>query len=1220
MTTTELVDIVTSFCEMYSGINFYPYQEQFARRIIRSVLTNDGNEISALFSRQCIPEGELIHTREGGLVKIEDHPDSWVTNESAEVLQISIKGGYTLKCTANHPVMTDKGWLQAGLLKAGDKVEVLLKWDKFEESFKPKIVDHTNIKFYTDYYLNTQMKKGTFSDYTIPVSSIGEDGEELGLSNVESIKKLEGTYRVYDVTYPDKGWFICNGVKVHNSGKSETVSVVSGGMMVILPKLANTPMFAEDPRLQMFKNGLMIGIFAPSQRQAQTTYGKIRSKVESDRGLEILSDPEFNLRFTTSNGTTVALSNGSFVTAISASDGSNIEGESFHVIICEECLPKGTPVATTCGLKNIEDIIEGDSVLSYNHTLGVIEPKRVERSFSQPLYGRKMVNIHLSNGEVLRCTDNHKIFLTNKDSYFRADLTSLGDSMLSCINTTQEEGINNENRIQEEVFITSISIEDPQDLIVYDLTVEDNHNFFANSVLVHNCQDISDFKLKKCLTGDTRVLLEDGSYKRLDHVVKDSCDEVVCFNNDLSDLNTKDPTEFYDNGVQPVYRLTLNNGSTIKATLNHQFLTFSKNTKKGGPKFRTVQDILDSQDKYSGLSIGVPDSLPFFSEERVNDYEIGLLLGHFIGDGCFTSTSPAFVGEPEKNLKLLGVMRSVLSEDLNMVEYNKDVTAEGTQSVHFTTPGNKKGSNPLKSLFKQYGLNNKLSYDKHLPLDTVYSKSFYKGLIEGLIETDGSIEMAKTKPRISYSSTSLTLINQIIDILLKFGIHAVYHGVSKAKGFGGENNKPLHFISIKTVKDLNRFADNFELFTKKDLLEIAINTVKDKQDRNSSKHYPASMRFYNVSSIEYVGEEPTYCLKVEGRNFIANNMISSNSIHPMGAAYNASIIKIGTASTRKGDFYNVIQRNKKEFEDGVIRIRNHFEYDYKVVSKYNEKYRKYIEQEKRRLGEKSDEFLLSYALTWILQRGMFIDIDEFEARNVDPNYDLVPYDKSATHVVGIDVGGASDSTVITVCEVDWTMPVVMESRTDEETGEEIVYQCYNTYVKAWHEIKDTPNFEEQYVEIMHFLSNFKIARLIIDATKESALADRINANTSYEVVSYVFSSKSKSDLYKTFEREVNSGRVHVPGGEETKQSPEYLKCLAQLQDLEKSWRGAYMVVSHPPTKDGRDDFPDSLALAIWGCMDRGEVSDIRGSDRRAFINPNAKLFKERNQYTARRRR
>jgi hypothetical protein len=65
------------------------------------------------------------------------------------------------------------------------------------------------------------------------------------------------------------------------SGKSETVATTVGGMMIILPKLANMPMFADDQRLQMFRDGFWVGIFAPSQRQAQITYNRMRSRLQS---------------------------------------------------------------------------------------------------------------------------------------------------------------------------------------------------------------------------------------------------------------------------------------------------------------------------------------------------------------------------------------------------------------------------------------------------------------------------------------------------------------------------------------------------------------------------------------------------------------------------------------------------------------------------------------------------------------------------------------------------------------------------------------------------------------------------------------------------------------------------------------------------------------------------------------------------------------------------
>lgn len=127
------------------------------------------------------------------------------------------------------------------------------------------------------------------------------------------------------------------------------------------------------------------------------------------------------------------------------------------------------------------------------------------------------------------------------------------------------------------------------------------------------------------------------------------------------------------------------------------------------------------------------------------------------------------------------------------------------------------------------------------------------------------------------------------------------------------------------------------------------------------------------------------------------------SIHPMGASYNASIIKIGTATTFKGDFYDVIERNKKDYKEGRLKIRNHFEYDYKICQKYNEKYRKYVEKEKHRLGEHSDEFRMSYGLEWILERGMFIDIIQLETLCGLKDARRVRKDLTKEHVVGIDV-------------------------------------------------------------------------------------------------------------------------------------------------------------------------------------------------------------------------
>ena len=385
------------------------------------------------------------------------------------------------------------------------------------------------------------------------------------------------------------------------------------------------------------------------------------------------------------------------------------------------------------------------------------------------------------------------------------------------------------------------------------------------------------------------------------------------------------------------------------------------------------------------------------------------------------------------------------------------------------------------------------------------------------------------------------------------------------------------------------------------------------------------------SNIE--GESFKFIICEEAQD-ISNYKIRK-SIHPMGAAYNATICKIGTATTFKGDFYEAIQRNKKDYEEKRIKVRNHFEYNYKVVQKYNPRYAKYVEREKRSLGENSDEFRMSYNLEWIISRGMFIDIDEFEESCGDLFLDRVDRDLQANHVGGIDVGGGSDkkskdsdSTVVTIVEVDWDNPVLMESSYNEETQEEEVYLAYNSYIKDWLEI--TPeiakDYEEQYAIIMDYLKNFRMAKLVVDATRESSLGQRIRANVKYEVELFVFSTKSKSELYKNLDKEINSGRAKYPNSKETQKTKEHQKFIQQMSDLQKGYSGSNLVVSHPDERGAHDDYPDSWALALWGAREPGVRDETETKDRNRLFGSNkpltqyARQQRGRNRLTARRRR
>ena len=193
----------------------------------------------------------------------------------------------------------------------------------------------------------------------------------------------------------------------------------------------------------------------------------------------------------------------------------------------------------------------------------------------------------------------------------------------------------------------------------------------------------------------------------------------------------------------------------------------------------------------------------------------------------------------------------------------------------------------------------------------------------------------------------------------------------------------------------------------------------------------------------------------------------TKSIHPMLAYYNGTIVKSGSASRTKGDFFRAIKDNRRR-QNVRGSKQNHFEYDWKRCAAVNAKYRKFIEKEKDRLGEESEEFLLSYCCKWLLDRGMFISEQLFEAL-ADPRARIVQRYHQSPLVAGLDVARKMDSTVLTVMWVDWDHP-------DPRSG---LFDCR---VLNWLEIQGDPGgkWHSRYNSIVDFLENYSVTLLGVD--------------------------------------------------------------------------------------------------------------------------------------------
>ena len=63
-----------------------------------------------------------------------------------------------------------------------------------------------------------------------------------------------------------------------------------------------------------------------------------------------------------------------------------------------------------------------------------------------------------------------------------------------------------------------------------------------------------------------------------------------------------------------------------------------------------------------------------------------------------------------------------------------------------------------------------------------------------------------------------------------------------------------------------------------------------------------------------------------------------------------------------------------------------------------------------------------------------------------------------------------------------------------------------------------------------------------------------------------------------------------------------------------------MVVSHPPERGAHDDYPDSWALAVYGCRDNVDNYKIQQENKNPFlVKQHNSYYKSINNRTARRR-
>jgi replicative DNA helicase len=381
---------------------------------------------------------------------------------------------------------------------------------------------------------------------------------------------------------------------------------------------------------------------------------------------------------------------------------------------------------------------------------------------------------------------------------------------------------------------------------------------------------LSDLRESGCLTADTKIYVP--SHKKICRII-DLVGEKgfsIFANHQNSNIEMKAKSGFYS-GKKEVFEMKLLNGMSIKATSNHKFLT--------PDGWKPLSEVSDCK-------IALPMNYESDNIHDISEQE-ARLVGHFISNGSCLKNLPIryCCNVNDTDLSDLVISDAVFASNGEVSPARKDTILErGSFSTVFFKPNfypSRNRRSPISEIMRKYKLYDVRSKYKKIPdefyfLTNKNTNEFLSALFSG----DGTVYYGETKGRktlkISYSSSSIDLIEGIQFLLMKVGIVSFYTKLKK-----GEFTWYNLYISGKANIEMYVKNIGFKNKRKNDIMLNGWEKIKsnlagwNKYDYNENR----TICFMPVSSIESIGEQDVYDIEVpKSHNFNANGIITHNSL------------------------------------------------------------------------------------------------------------------------------------------------------------------------------------------------------------------------------------------------------------------------------------------------------------------------------------------------------
>lgn len=311
------------------------------------------------------------------------------------------------------------------------------------------------------------------------------------------------------------------------------------------------------------------------------------------------------------------------------------------------------------------------------------------------------------------------------------------------------------------------------------------------------------------------------------------------------DGSTTKVTGVFPQGKMQLYRVTFADGRHVDCCAEHLWRVYYINTTPhkrwrvvntlevlrliSMPNPRVYIDLCDSEDCHDVI-------LP------MDPY----LLGVFLGDGCSRATTPT-ISTPDEYI--VNEVRKVLHKNLCLVKYKQfDEQACPTYGIVTNKAMTTERINTFTLNLILMGLNKKVSHEKFIPDEYFHaSKKQRLSLLQGLLDTDGTVNTVETGGSVSFCSSSLALSKGVQYLVRSLGGIASIGIRQPTYTYKGEKKAGRQSYDVNI-----RYKKPSELFR----------LPKKKERTNDNNQYATDLKL-RVMSVVPSGIEEAQCISID---------------------------------------------------------------------------------------------------------------------------------------------------------------------------------------------------------------------------------------------------------------------------------------------------------------------------------------------------------------------